>query len=541
MGEEFLVRLAGLSPPPTPPPSPKPPPPPSPPAPPPPPAPPVAITAEMGKEMALIAQRQFCDSVRENKHPQPRRPVPPPPPTHTHTCARTRAHVRPGRLLPSLAAQVYILSAEARCSRLASVMMTRFVLGDGFSPPLPPPLDVVEREDVYRPPPPPPSPLAFAPLPDEELARVVFQSPVAVELSTYFVGGAETDAATASAETGNAMALDNVANATREAAFQAITWTSTSRSGRSARRRSSTRARRCRAARATSRGAASTARATAARRRRTRARRGWSSTCAPAGPPTATTTSSRSRWRCPPCPSSASSSSSRRRASPRTAATSPTASTSSRSSTRTTTRWPRSASRTTSSRSTSTPRAWRTSSTCAWTRSRTTHAYVAMRDVRFVRLTLLGELPHALAHGPRAQCGARSRRCRPRCRRRRPSRRCRRRRPRRPTRPRCAHVPRLRRVSLRRRLPGGLQGAVRAHEQACCALAHDHNHTAAWHLSPSGCCTLLEVPEADWTGLVTRAIEPQVDGNATRPVVKTSGARKSMPTRFRGGMPAVWG
>ena len=90
MGEEFLVRLAGLSPPPTPPPSPKPPPPPSPPAPPPPPAPPVAITAEMGKEMALIAQRQFCDSVRENKHPQPRRPVPPPPP-HTHTRARARA------------------------------------------------------------------------------------------------------------------------------------------------------------------------------------------------------------------------------------------------------------------------------------------------------------------------------------------------------------------------------------------------------------------------------------------------------------------
>lgn len=72
MGEEFLVRLAGLSPPPKPPPSPQPPPPPSPPAPPPPPAPPVAITADMGKEMALIAQRQFCDSVRTQATPNPR-------------------------------------------------------------------------------------------------------------------------------------------------------------------------------------------------------------------------------------------------------------------------------------------------------------------------------------------------------------------------------------------------------------------------------------------------------------------------------------
>ena len=123
-----------------------------------------------------------------------------------------------------LAAQVYILSAEARCSRLASAMMTRFVLGDGFSPPTPPPLDVIRREDIYRPPPPPPSPLAFATVPDEELGRIAFQSPVAVELSTYFLGGPELDPVTASAETGNAMALDNVANATREAALQAITW-----------------------------------------------------------------------------------------------------------------------------------------------------------------------------------------------------------------------------------------------------------------------------------------------------------------------------
>jgi hypothetical protein len=84
MGEEFLVRLAGLSPPPKPPPSPQPPPPPSPPAPPPPPAPPVAITVDMGKDMALIAQRQFCDSVRTQATSTPH--------THTHTRARAHTH-----------------------------------------------------------------------------------------------------------------------------------------------------------------------------------------------------------------------------------------------------------------------------------------------------------------------------------------------------------------------------------------------------------------------------------------------------------------
>lgn len=63
LGEEFLVRLLGLSPPPTPPPSPRPPPPPSPPKPPPPPLPPVACTKAECKEVATNAQREFCDSV----------------------------------------------------------------------------------------------------------------------------------------------------------------------------------------------------------------------------------------------------------------------------------------------------------------------------------------------------------------------------------------------------------------------------------------------------------------------------------------------
>ena len=177
LGEEFLTRLQGMSPPPTPPPSPHPPPPPSPPAPPPPPAPPVAITADQGKAMALIAQRQFCDSV-------------------------------------------YMLSAEARCSRLASAMMTAFVLGDGFSPP---PLPPQPRAGPPPPPPPPPPPRPRIPAAEE--GRVVFQDPLAVTLSTYFIGGVETDPTTASTATGNSMARENVANATREGVFQDITWT----------------------------------------------------------------------------------------------------------------------------------------------------------------------------------------------------------------------------------------------------------------------------------------------------------------------------
>ena len=88
LGEEFLVRLRGLSPPPSPPPSPRPPPPPSPPKPPPPPAPPVAITADAGKQMALVAQRQFCDSVRKHATSNPH--------TRAYT-RRTRAH-RPALL-----------------------------------------------------------------------------------------------------------------------------------------------------------------------------------------------------------------------------------------------------------------------------------------------------------------------------------------------------------------------------------------------------------------------------------------------------------
>ena len=198
LGEEYLARLLGMSPPPSPPPSPSPPPPPSPPAPPPPPAPPIAITADQGKAMALIAQRQFCDSVRKQATSNP------------YMSTHYMCH---------LAAQVYFLSAEARCSRLATAMMTAFVLGDGFSPPPLPPLP----KNVPPPPPPPPPPRPRIPAAEE--GRVVFQDPLAVTLSTYFIGDVETDPSTASTATGNSMTRLNMANATREQAFQDITWT----------------------------------------------------------------------------------------------------------------------------------------------------------------------------------------------------------------------------------------------------------------------------------------------------------------------------
>lgn len=422
-----------------------------------------------------------------------------------------------------------MLSAEARCSRLASAMMTRFVLGDGFSPPLPPPLDVVEREDVYRPPPPPPSPLAFAPLPDEELARVAFQSPVAVELSTYFVGGAETDAATASAETGNAMALDNVANATREAAFQAITWNlerpqwaQCSRAlidqGAALPCRTGDFPRRC----------VNGARHCGTADENTRAP--WMELDLRAGRP-----ADRDyhffalEVALPAVPEFAR-------------------------------LFFQSAQGVSEDRGDVTNRFYALevfdenhnplATQCKPYHKQSvdfysegmTHfqyacldaladdaAFVAMRHVRFVRLTLLGahrmlwlmgtravwrtleEMPPSLPPPP----------------------------PEPPTPPQAAAPPDAPAAtygcheyaarSFGDAYPVAFQEPCGLTAGKCCALAHDHNHTAAWHLSPSGCCTLLEVPEADWSGLATQDIEPQVSGNGTRPVVQVGGARKRLP------------
>ena len=174
LSEEYIERLSGIKPPPSPPPSPAPPPPPSPPAPPPPPRPPVAISAAEGRAIALVAQRAFCDSV-------------------------------------------YLLSAESRCSALAQKLQMAFVLGPDFTPP-------------SLSPQPPPSPIGLPPspspprprLPDAEDARIVYQSPTHVTLSTYFLGEPETDPETASRGSGNQMGLTNIANRTRNNAINAI-------------------------------------------------------------------------------------------------------------------------------------------------------------------------------------------------------------------------------------------------------------------------------------------------------------------------------
>ena len=176
LGNEYLDRLSPLSPPPPPPPSPEPPPPPSPPSPPPPPSPPVAISIDEGKALAVSMERQFCESV-------------------------------------------YLQSAEARCTLLATQMFQRFVLGDGFSPPSPTPL---MPYNLQPPPPPPPSPPRPS-LPKNESDRIVYYEPERVKLSTYFIGGYETHPATASEAVGEDMPLTNLKNTTREIVLNSIT------------------------------------------------------------------------------------------------------------------------------------------------------------------------------------------------------------------------------------------------------------------------------------------------------------------------------
>ena len=73
-------------------------------------------------------------------------------------------------------------------------------------------------------------------------------------------------------------------------------------------------------------------------------------------------------------------------------------------------------------------------------------------------------------------------------------------------------------------------------QEACCALAYDHNQTAAWHLSPSGCCTLLDVPEAEWADLASAATQPLPNINPSLiGAVKTSGARTLLPSAYLAG------
>ena len=63
----------------------------------------------------------------------------------------------------------------------------------------------------------------------------------------------------------------------------------------------------------------------------------------------------------------------------------------------------------------------------------------------------------------------------------------------------------------------------------CCRLAYEHTNTAAFHLSPSGCCTLLNVPEADHAALAATALKPTVvetpHGTPGKAVVAVTGVR----------------
>tara|TARA_Y100000389_G_C17469136_1_gene528661 strand:+ start:4191 stop:8210 length:4020 start_codon:yes stop_codon:yes gene_type:complete len=174
LSEEYLSRLRHALPPPSPPPSPAPPPPPSPPNSPPPPLPPIGITPDEGKALAKRIERRFCHSV-------------------------------------------YLLSAEARCSQLAADLQYAAVLGDGFSPPPPPPI----ISPISPGPPPPPKPPRPR-LPALEEGRVVYQSPERVTMSTYFMGGPEDGTGDALTGVRNDMGLTNVANIVRQRAHESM-------------------------------------------------------------------------------------------------------------------------------------------------------------------------------------------------------------------------------------------------------------------------------------------------------------------------------
>jgi hypothetical protein len=125
--------------------------------------------------------------------------------------------------------------------------------------------------------------------------------------------------------------------------------------------------------------------------------------------------------------------------------------------------------------------------------------YVTMRDVHYVRFTLLGEyrmlwlegvrvvwralkdLPPSPPPSPRPPPG-----------------------PPQPSAPPDAPAPNALHVCATHALklfPAG-QYAVAFHEpcgltaDACCALAYEHTHTAVYALSAAGCCTLYDVPDA---------------------------------------------
>ena len=130
--------------------------------------------------------------------------------------------------------------------------------------------------------------------------------------------------------------------------------------------------------------------------------------------------------------------------------------------------------------------------------SATDNDYATMRDVHYVRFTLLGEYRMlwlegvrglARAHGPAALGAALAP---PAARAPQPSA------PPDAPAPNALHVCATHALKL---FPAG-QYAVAFHEpcgltaDACCALAYEHTHTAVYALSAAGCCTLYDVPDA---------------------------------------------
>lgn len=115
--------------------------------------------------------------------------------------------------------QVYLLSAQARCTALANSMRQSFLFDGSFEPPGLPPLSTIY---VPSPPPPPPSPPRPR-VPREESDHIFYIEPTSVLLSTYFMGDYEDNPTTSSSELGGLMPLTNLANATRAAALQRIT------------------------------------------------------------------------------------------------------------------------------------------------------------------------------------------------------------------------------------------------------------------------------------------------------------------------------
>ncbi len=426
---------------------------------------------------------------------------------------------------------MYLISAEARCKRLASQMMTAFVLGDGFSPPPLPPFPIA----VPSPPPPPPSPPRPR-LPRAEDARIVYQSPTAVTLSTYFLGGVETDSSLASAQTGNAMALDNVANVTREELLQKITWDLAPMEWAQ-----------CSEA-LVAQGAVLPCRTADLPQRcihgfeqcdttEANTRAPWVELNLREGKPT-----DRDYYffalevSLPPEPELGA-------------------------------LFFQSSQGVSEDRGDVTNRLYEVEvfdinhnplrvqckphfkqSTDFYTDGMTyfqyvclealaeDDAYVAMRDVRFVRLTLLGEYRMLWLTGLRVEW--RSLEALP------------------PTSPPPPPVPPVPPMPVAPPdAPGFAYGCIEYQNYSfgivypvafkepcglgfdeCCRLAYDHNQTAAFHLSPSGCCTLLNVPEGDFDGLANvgsaTAITPLVDGLASSPAVAVSGARSTVPSVY---------